>query len=266
MYRVFGHSCRSVVRGLSLLAPALACAFAFHAIAEDGSTLRIEADNLLEWDQEAGVYTASGNAVAIQGDAKISGDLLVATYDPESDKRSIEKITGTGDVTFVDSQGNARGQKIVYNIDGSGYQVTGPFANVEGKNGTISADSEIILVTLVDESQHMTATGNAVYINAENERFSGNIIQAYFNAEGALQRIEGEGSVDVRTSEGNTASGNSLVYLAETEKATLVGDVSVSDGKSTMQGGRAEVDFISGNSRLLSDKKNGRVRGVLITN
>ena len=50
-----------------------------------------------------------------------------------------------------------------------------------------------------------------------------------------MQRIEGEGSVDVRTSEGNTASGNSLVYLAETEKATLVGDVSVSDGKSSMQ-------------------------------
>ena len=85
------------------------------------------------------------------------------------------------------------------------------------------------------------------------------------DAEGALQRIEGEGSVDVRTSEGNTASGNSLVYLAKTEKATLVGDVSVSDGKSTMQGGRAEVDFVSGNSRLLSDEKNGRVRGVLIT-
>ena len=101
-------------------------------------------------------------------------------------------------------------------------------------------------MTLADESQHMTATGNAIYINAENERFSGNIIQAYFNAEGVLQRIEGEGSVDVRTNEGNTASGNSLVYLAETEKATLVGDVSVSDGKSTMQGGRAEVDFISG--------------------
>ena len=32
-----------------------------------------------------------------------------------------------------------------------------------------------------------------------------------------------------------------------------------------MQGGRAEVDFVSGNSRLLSDEKNGRVRGVLIT-
>lgn len=263
MYRVFGDGCRYVVRALSALA--LAGALAFPAMAEDGSTLRIEADDLLEWDQEAGVYTASGNAVAIQGDAKISGDLLVATYDPESEERSIETITGTGDVTFVDSQGNARGQKIVYNVDGSGYQVTGPSANVKGKNGSISADSQITLVTNADETQHMTATGNAVYINADNERFSGDIINAYFDAEGALQRIEGEGSVDVRTSEGNTASGNSLVYLAKTEKATLVGDVSVSDGKSTMQGGRAEVDFVSGNSRLLSDEKNGRVRGVLIT-
>ena len=110
MYRVFGDGCRYVVRALSALA--LAGALAFPAMAEDGSTLRIEADDLLEWDQEAGVYTASGNAVAIQGDAKISGDLLVATYDPESEERSIETITGTGDVTFVDSQGNASGQNI----------------------------------------------------------------------------------------------------------------------------------------------------------
>ena len=263
MYRVFGQGCQYLVRGLAAFA--LAGALSFPALAEDDSTLRIEADDLLEWNQEAGVYTASGNAVATQGDAKISGDLLVATYDPESEERSIEKITGTGNVTFVDSQGNARGQKIIYNIDGSGYQVTGPSALVEGKNGIISADSQITLVTRADDSQHMTATGNAVYINADNERFSGDLINAYFNAEGTLQRIEGEGSVGVRTSEGNTASGDSLVYLAETEKATLVGDVSVSDGKSTMQGGRAEVDFISGNSRLLSDEKNGRVRGVLIT-
>ena len=70
----------------------------------------------------------------------------------------------------------------------------------------------------------------------------------------------------MRTTEGNTASGDSLVYLAESEKATLVGNVSVSDGRSKMQGGRAEVDFRSGNSRLLSDKAGGRVSGVLIGN
>ena len=52
MYRVFGDGCRYVVRALSALA--LAGALAFPAMAEDGSTLRIEADDLLEWDQEAG--------------------------------------------------------------------------------------------------------------------------------------------------------------------------------------------------------------------
>ena len=110
----------------------------------------------------------------------------------------------------------------------------------------------------------MTATGDAVYVNAENERFAGDLINAYFDAEGVLQRIEGEGDVDVRTFEGNTASGDTLVYLATTENATLVGNVSISDGKSTMQGGRAEVDFKTGNSRLLSEKAGGRVSGVLI--
>ena len=247
-----------------LAAACVASMLTLPAPAQDGAPLRIEADDLLEWNQEAGIYTASGNAVATQGDARISGDLLVATYDPAAESRTIEQITGTGDVTFVDSQGNARGQKIVYNVDGSGYQVTGPAARVEGKNGTIDATKNIVLVTLEDDTQHMTATGDAVYVNAENERFAGNLINAYFDAEGVLQRIEGEGEVDVRTFEGNTASGDSLVYLAATENATLVGNVSISDGKSTMQGGRAEVDFKTGNSRLLSEKAGGRVSGVLI--
>ena len=45
MYRVFGDGCRYVVHALSALA--LAGALALPTMAEDGSTLRIEADDLL---------------------------------------------------------------------------------------------------------------------------------------------------------------------------------------------------------------------------
>jgi len=258
----------------ALIRPALvALAFASLALmvappvmAQNDESMRIEADDLLEWDQEAGRYIARGNAIATKGDTTISGNVLVATYDPDAEEREIKKITGTGDVTFSDAQGNATGQKIIYNVDGSGYRVDGPAARVKGKNGNISAESKIILVTFEDDTQQMTATGDAVYINAENERFAGNMINAFFDKEGTLERVEGEGAVDILTADGSTASGDSVIYLAQTDKATLVGNVTISDGKSTMQGGRAEMDFASGNSRILSDKSGGRVSGVLVTN
>ena len=43
-------------------------------------------------------------------------------------------------------------------------------------------------------------------------------------------------------------------------------DVVIIDGASKMVGGRAEVDFKSGNSRMLSAGDGERVSGVLVTN
>jgi hypothetical protein len=82
-----------------------------------------------------------------------------------------------------------------------------PAARVKGKNGNIAAERDIVLVTFEDDTQQMTATGDAVYINAENERFAGNVINAFFDKEGALERVEGDGTVNILTAEGSTATG-----------------------------------------------------------
>ena len=73
--------------------------------AQDGTPLTIEADDILEWNQTDGVYTAKGNALAIQGEREIRGDLLVATYDPDSEGRDIETVTATGRASFKDDTG-----------------------------------------------------------------------------------------------------------------------------------------------------------------
>ncbi|MEK9962225.1 MAG: LptA/OstA family protein, partial [Rhodobiaceae bacterium] len=70
--------------------------------AQEGTPLTIEADDVLEWNQTDGVYTARGDAVAIQGAREIRGDLLVATYDPDSEGRDIETVTATGGAVFKD--------------------------------------------------------------------------------------------------------------------------------------------------------------------
>ncbi|MEC8643092.1 MAG: LptA/OstA family protein, partial [Pseudomonadota bacterium] len=92
--------------GLCLIALAMLPAA---ALAQDGTPLTIEADDVLEWNQTDGVYTAKGNAVAIQGTTVIRGNLLEATYDPESEERDIETVTASGNVTYQDDTSRARG-------------------------------------------------------------------------------------------------------------------------------------------------------------
>ena len=112
----------------------------------------------------------------------------------------------------------------------------------------------------------MTARGSAVYRDPSGRVFAGNLLVALFDAEGSLKTIDAEGAVTVTTEAGRQASGDAATYSALEEQATLTGNVVIIDGDSQMRGGRAEVDFKSGNSRMLSSGSGGRVSGVLVTN
>lgn len=236
------------------------------ASAQSGEPMTVEADDLLEWNQTEGVYTATGNAVAIQGARTIRGDVLVATYDPESETQDIETVTATGNVSFKDEESDASGGKLIYRIGARDYRVDGPKARVSGARGTITADRTIILDTAEDETQTMTARGGAVYRDSTGRVFAGNLLVALFDKDGSLKTIDAEGKVTVTTEAGRKATGDAATYDALSEQATLTGDVVIIDGASKMVGGRAEVDFKSGNSRMLSAGDGGRVSGVLVTN
>ena len=228
--------------------------------------MTVEADDLLEWNQTEGIYTATGNAVAVQGTRTIRGDVLVARYDPDAETQDIDVVTATGDVSFEDETTEATGSKLVYNIANQDYSVDGPNARVSGRRGVITADRLITLQTADDESQTMTARGNAVYRDSTGRVFAGNLLVALFDSDGSLQTIDAKGDVTVTTEAGRRADGDAATYSALTEQATLTGNVVIVDGESTMSGGRAEVDFKSGNSRMLSSGAGGRVSGVLVTN
>jgi len=234
--------------------------------AEDPQPLSIEADDSIEWNQTDGIYTATGNAVAIQGDREIRGDTLVATYDPDSEGRDIDTVTATGAVSFVDADIDARGGRIIYQMKERDYQVDGPKARVTGPRGTITADGRIILDTREDDTQEMTARGKAVYRDIDGRVFAGDRLDAIFDASGSLVSIDANGDVKVITEAGREATGDAAIYDAASEQATLTGNVVLLDGPNQMRGGRAEVDFKTGNSRMLASGSGGRVTGVLVSN
>ena len=233
---------------------------------DQSAPLTVEADDFLEWDQTDGIYTAKGNAVAVQGDARIRGDLLVATYDPNAEDANIETITASGRVDFKDDKSSASGSKLIYNLATSDYRVEGPKASVSGPRGTIQADSSIDLDTQSDETQRMTASGDAIYRDDSGRVFAGDRIVAFFAADGSLSSLDAKGDVSVISGNGRQATGDAATYDADAEAATVTGNVEIIDGANRMRGGRAEVDLKTGNSRMLSSGAGGRVSGVLVTN
>ena len=103
---------------LALSAWIAVAAFLFSgaALAQDSEPMTVEADDLLEWNQTEGIYSATGNAVAVQGTRTIRADVLVARYDPDAETQDIEVVTATGDVLFEDETTEAMGSKLVYNL------------------------------------------------------------------------------------------------------------------------------------------------------
>lgn len=261
------HAAQPTVRsgfiGLCLIALAMQPTV---AMAQDGTPLTIEADDVLEWNQTDGIYTAKGNAVATRGTTEIRGNLLEAAYDPQSDERDIETVTASGNVTYKDDTSRARGSKLIYMIAARDYRVEGPDAAVSGSRGTITADTSIDLDTRSDETQKVTAIGDAVYKDANGHVFAGDLVDAYFASDGSLTSIVAKGDVRVKNANGREATGDAATYDAGSEVATVTGNVEIIDGGSQMRGGRAEVDLRTGNSRMLSAGSGGRVSGVLQSN
>ena len=254
---------RSGFLGICLVALA---ALPMGVAAQDGTPLTVEADDILEWNQNDGIYTAKGNAVAIQGDKVIRGNILVATYDPDSEERDIKTVTATGKAAFKDETSRASGSKFIYRIAEEDYRVEGPKAVVSGSRGTITADTSVDLDTRDDETQKMTAIGKAIYTDSNGRVFAGNLVNTYFTADGSLTAIDAEGNVKVTSATGREATGDAATYDARSEFATVTGNVEIIDGGSRMLGDRAEMDLKTGNSRMLSTGSGGRVSGVLQSN
>ena len=233
------------------------------SIAQEGTPFTVEADELLEWDQTKGTYSATGNAVAKQANQQIKAEELVASYDPDSESRKITLIVATGAVEYEDGTSTAKGDKLTYHIDTERYLIEGAKSFVTGPNGTMRASKSIELLSSTPDRQLLTAIGTAHYTDAEGQIVEGETINAYLDADGALDVLDAAGNVKVVAVNGQVATGDAVTYDQKTSKALLTGNVEIIDSGNVMRGSRAEVDFDSGISRILSDGSGKRVSGTL---
>jgi len=95
----------------------------------DDRPIDITADSGIEWQQQAQVYIARGNAVATRGTSEVHADTLTAHYRPSKSK-------------------TAEGGNEVYRLDADGHVVMkGPTQTVVGDQAVYDVDQQIGVVT-----------------------------------------------------------------------------------------------------------------------
>lgn len=218
----------------------------------------VNADTSLEWNQKEGFYQARGNAHAYQGEQEIFADDLKAFYDAASSGRSITQIHAYGNVRFADAAHTGRGSSLIYQAGTSEYKLNGPDARIDGPDGNARAEKEIHFQR---QKGQVRLQVSAEIKLADGRHLKGDDLKLYLNPENNIERIEAFGQVVVTQASGSSATADKLDYNRVSNKAILHGNVIVSDAGNQLSGDKAEIDFETGISKILSTTTGGRVSG-----
>ena len=228
--------------------------------------LEITALNGIEWRRDEKVYIARGDARAARGEVTVLADELRALYRGE-DSSDIYQVMAIGNVRIFTPRERVTGDRAVYNLDSAVIRITGNDLKLETESDVITAEESL---EYYEQEQRAVAKGDATVVR-EDRRVAADLLEAYF-VEGSgsdndlvLDRVDATGDVRVSTPK-DFARGNSGIYYAGRELATLEGDVRITSGENQLNGGYAEVNLKTGVSRMLGGPPGSgeRVRGLLI--
>ncbi len=233
---------------------------AFPAFAED---IDITADKQVEWHQNEQRMVAVGNAVASKKDMSIKADTLSADYAKNAaGKTEVTEIHASGNVVMASKDTKAFGSTLDYKISEDAAILKGMPAKIKTPNEEISAVQSI---TYYPSAQKAIALGDVEAIDKDNNKLYADIMTAYFEKDEKgqlqMQRVEADGNVKIVTKDA-TVTALKGIYKPQEAVIKLLDNVVISQDGNILKGDEAETNLNTGISRLLSQKKNGRVSGV----
>ena len=107
----------------------------------DKKPIEILADTM-EWNKQLGQAIAIGNAKAVQGEAIIKADKIIAVLD-KTDKQKITKLLANGNVEFLKDRQLATGDKAIYYLNQEKVIITGN-VKLERDNNIVKGEKLII--------------------------------------------------------------------------------------------------------------------------
>lgn len=242
--------------GLTLAALPLtgAAAQSVERLRESDQPLEINADGGIEWNRNDKTYTARGNARAASGEVEVLADVLTAYYrepaEGEESDTEIYLLEALGNVRITSPEGTVYGDKGRYKLEEQVFVMTGDDLRLISKEDVVTARDSL---EYWEGQQKAVARGDA-HATHEDKQIKADVLTAHFeeNAEGdlAVHRIDAVGNVEIMTAE-EYARGREGTYFVDREFATLEGEVKITQGENQLNGNYAEVDMVTGVSRLL---------------
>jgi lipopolysaccharide export system protein LptA len=155
----------------------------------DDQPLQVQADSGIEWQQNAHLYIARGNAVATRGDSEVHADTLIAHYREVKNggntstggntnaggNTEIYRIEAAGNVVLKRNAQTVVGDHAVYDVDKSIAVITGKNLKLTTATDTVSARDSL---EWYDQKQVAVARGSAV-ATREGRTIKADILTAY---------------------------------------------------------------------------------------
>jgi lipopolysaccharide export system protein LptA len=276
-----------LVCGLFSSLPAFAQGLSLGGVSED-RPIEISADSGIEWQQDAQVYIARGNAMAKRGATEVHADTLTAHYRPSKGaggETEIYRLNADGHVTIKGERQTVVGDQAVYDVDQQTGVVTGKALRMTTATDVVTARDSL---EWYDQKQIAVARGDAVAVR-EAKRIRADVLTAHLtkdkpkpgesgseakparaapvtaNAKAGsaaglpaagdessrISRVDAQGNVLVSTAT-DIGRGDYGVYNADTGIVTLLGNVTVTRGPNAIRGQYAVVDLNNNISRMMT--------------
>ena len=147
--------------------------------------IQIQADSGIEWQQNARIYIARGNAVATRGDSQVHADTLIAHYREAKGgnvntanmggNTEIYRVEAEGHVTLQRNAQTVAGDRAVYDVDRSIAVVTGKQLKLATASDTVTARDSL---EWYDQRQIAVARGDAVAVR-NGKTIKADVLTAY---------------------------------------------------------------------------------------
>jgi lipopolysaccharide export system protein LptA len=280
-----GHLVWLLVWFLPAPLPAAAQGLTAGAISED-RPVAISATSGIEWQQDARVYIARGDAIAKRGMTEVHADTLTAHYRPSKTAGSdteVYRLDADGHVLIKGETQTVVGDQAVWDVDQQTGIVTGKVLKLTTPTDVVTARDSL---EWYDQKQVAVARGDAVAVRDNAKRIRADVLTAHMtkarpgeikpqaqsgklpltapatksaaaagspspNDEGSrISRVDAQGNVLVSTAT-DVGRGDYGVYDADTGIVTLLGNVTISRGENAVRGQYAVVDLNNNVSRML---------------
>jgi lipopolysaccharide export system protein LptA len=248
--------------------------------------ITVSADSGIEWQQDAKVYIARGNAMAKRGTTEVHADTLTAHYRPSKGgggESEIYRLDADGHVTINGERQTVVGDQAVYDVDQQIGIVTGKALKLTTATDVVTARDSL---EWYDQKQIAVARGDAVAVR-DAKRIRADVLTAHMTKDSPKQpgepeagaapaaaatsvakpgaptplvgadegsrisRLDAQGNVLVSTAT-DIGRGDYGVYNADTGIVTLLGNVTVTRGANAIRGQYAVVDLNNNISRMMT--------------